>query len=107
MSEFDETLDEALDELDENALNIVTLTDEEGQDISFEFLDLIEYENHEYAILLPIEEDEEDDGMVVILEVKEVDEETEEYLSVEDEAILTAVFNIFREKFQDEFNFVE
>ena len=100
MSEFDETT------IDENELNIVTLTDDDGVEIAFEFLDLIEYDGHEYAILLPTEEDE-DDGVVTILEVNEVDEDTEEYLSVEDDAILSAVFDIFMTKFQDDFDFAD
>lgn len=110
MSKFDEEMnkfnEEEMNEFDENAVNIVTLTDEDGNDVNFEFLDLIEYEGHDYVVLLPTEEDE-DDGMVVILEVKEVDDENEEYLSVDDEAILTAVFEIFKDKFQDEFNFTD
>ena len=44
---------------------------------------------------------------VVILKVDETDSEDEEaYTSVEDEETLQAVFNIFREKFKDEFNFM-
>ena len=42
---------------------------------------------------------------IVILEVQPVDEETENYLAVEDEAVLAAVFAIFKEKFQDVFTF--
>lgn len=101
MSDFDEILTE-------EDLNILTLTDEDGTEMQFEFLDLIEYEGQEYAVLLPIiDTDEEDDGMVVILAVNEIDEETEEYVSVEDEAVLNAVFDIFKEKFKDEFNFTD
>lgn len=101
MSDFDELQNE-------EELNIITLTDEDGSDKDFEFLDLIDYEGKSYVILLPVEEDEDDDdGMVIILEVNEIDEETEEYLSVEDEDIINAVFEIFKERFKDEFNFVD
>jgi uncharacterized protein YrzB (UPF0473 family) len=100
MSEFEKPI-----EADED-LSIITLTEEDGSETEFEFLDLIEYEGQEYVILLPLEEDE-DDGAVVILSVNEVDDETEEYLSVDDEATLTAVFNIFKDKFKDDFNFVD
>lgn len=99
MSDFDELQNE-------EELNIITLTDEDGSDKTFEFLDLIDYEDKSYVVLLPVEEDE-DDGMVIILEVNEIDEETEEYLSVEDDAVMNAVFNIFKERFKDEFNFVD
>ena len=60
------------------------------------------------AVLLPVLEDgDEDTGEVVILKVdKDEDEENESYVAVEDEA-LRAVFQIFKEKFADEFNFTD
>ena len=43
--------------------NIIVLNDDEGNDVQFEFLDLIEYEDEEYVVLLPVEEDEQDSGV--------------------------------------------
>ena len=87
--------------------NIIVLNDENGNEIEFEFLDLIEYEGEEYVVLLP--NDEEDDaGEVVILKLEDTDSEDEEsYVSVDDEEILQNVFDIFKEKFKDEFNFID
>ena len=98
-------MDEELEELD----NIIVLNDENGNEVEFEFLDLIEYDSEEYVVLLPILEDgEEDDGEVVILKVEETESEDEEsYVSVDDEDVLTAVFEIFKDKFKDEFNFTD
>ncbi len=96
------------DELDfDEESNIVILNDENGNEIKFEFLDLIPLDDEEYVVLLPvIEDDEEDNGEVVILKLEETDSETEEsYVSVDDEEILNKVFQIFKEKFKDEFNF--
>lgn len=94
---------EDMEELD----NIIVLNDEEGKEVKFEFLDLIEYEDEEYVILLPIEE-EEDSEEVVILKVEDTDSEEEEsYVSVDDEEVLNTVFEIFKEKFKDEFNFID
>lgn len=90
--------------LPEEETSILTLTDENGQDVNFEYLDCIEYEGVEYLVLMP-EEDEANE--VVILAVEPVDEETENYLAVEDEAVLDAVFAIFKEKFQDVLEFEE
>ena len=84
--------------LPEEEVSILTLTDENGVETNFEYLDCIEYEGVEYLVLLP--EDEEDDE-IVILEVEPVDEENENYLAVEDEETLDAVFAIFKEKFKD------
>ena len=97
MSDFDETFNE-------EELNIVTLTDADGTDKDFEFLDLIDLEDQEYVVLLPIEEEADE---VIILEVHPLDEENEEYLSVEDANTLNKVFEVFKERFKDDFNFVD
>lgn len=89
----------------ENQDNIITLNDENGEEVEFEFLDLIEYGDSEYVVLLPIDEDEDE---VVILKVQGIEgSDEEEYVAVENEADLYAVFEIFKERFKDEFNFAE
>ncbi len=93
-----------MEELD----NIVILNDETGKEVQFEFLDIIEYGDYEYIVLLPVEQDEEDEGEVVILRIEDNESEEEEsYVSVEDEEVLSKVFEIFKEKFKEEFNFVD
>ena len=92
----------ANEEILEEEESILTLTDENGEDQRFEYLDCIELEGTEYLVLMPAEEDSDE---IVILEVEPVDEENENYLAVEDEAILNAVFAIFKEKYQDVLNF--
>ena len=82
--------------LPEEEISILTLTDENGQDVDFEYLDCIEYQGAEYLVLMPEGEDE-----IVIMEIEPVDEENENYLAVEDEAVLDAVYAIFKEKFKD------
>lgn len=88
--------------------NIIILNDENGNEVKFEFLDLMEYEGEEYIILLPTEEGEDNDE-VVILKVEDVedDPDMETYVSIDDEDTLNAVFEMFKEKFKDEFNFVD
>ncbi len=91
--------------------NIVVLNDENGNEVKFEFLDLVELDDEEYVVLLPVtEEGEEDEGEVVILKIEDTDDEESEeesYVSVEDESILNRVFEIFKEKFKDDFDFVD
>lgn len=84
--------------------NIVTLNDEFGNEVQFEFLDLVEYNGEEYVVLLPADDE---DGEVVILKVEAIDDDNDSYTSVEDENILMAVFQIFKNKFKDEFDFEE
>ncbi len=88
--------------------NIVVLNDEDGNEVEFEFLDLIEYDGEEYVVLLPNDDEDEDAGEVLILKLEDTDSEDEEsYVSVEDEEVLNKVFEIFKEKFKDEFNFID
>ena len=88
--------------------NIIVLNDENGEEVQFEFLDFIELDGEEYVVLLPVEEDEETEGEVVILKVEDTESEEEEsYVSVDDEETLNKVFSIFKDKFKDEFNFVD
>ena len=86
--------------LPEEETSILTLTDENGQDTNFEYLDCIAYQDKEYLVLMPEGEDE-----IVIMEIEPVDEENENYLAVEDEAVLDAVYGIFKEKFKDVLTF--
>ena len=88
--------------LPEEEVSTLTLTDENGVDTTFEYLDCIEYEGVEYLVLMP---EDDESGELVILEVEPVDEDMENYLAVEDEAVLNAVFAIFKEKYQDVFTF--
>ena len=78
--------------------NILTLTDENGVETAFEYLDVIEYQGTEYLILMPAEEESDE---IVILLIEPVDEENENYLAVEDEKLLNAVYEIFKEKYKD------
>jgi len=88
--------------------NIIVLNDEDGKEVQFEFLDLIELDDEEYVVLLPVEENPEETGEVVILKVEDTDSESEEsYVSVDDQDTLNRVFDMFKEKFKDEFNFLE
>ena len=88
----------------EEETSTLTLTDENGQDIDFEYLDCLEYQGKEYLILMPAEEESAE---IVILEIQPVDEENENYLAVEDEEVLDAVYEIFKEKFKDVLTFEE
>ena len=84
--------------LEEEEVSILTLTDENGQDTDFEYLDCLEYQGKEYLVLMPAEEESDE---LIILEVEPVDEENENYLAVTDEAVLEAVYGMFKEKYQD------
>lgn len=84
----------------ENAL--ITLTDDNGNEVEFEFLDIVEYDGDEYIVLI---ENDEDADEVVILKIQALDEETEEYVSIDDEEILQTVFDIFKKRYEGNIDF--
>ena len=92
--------------MQEEYTNVITLTDADGSDVDFEVLDIVPYKEHEYVVMLPVD-DESDSPEAVILELLEAEEDNEEDMlqGVDDEEILNAVFNLFMEKNADEFQF--
>ena len=88
------------EELLQEEESVLTLTDENGVETEFEYLDCIDYEGKEYLVLLPVDEDE-----IVILEVQPVDEENENYVAVESEDTLDAVYEIFKARYKDVLTF--
>ena len=86
------------DNLMEEESGILTLTDEDGREVDFEYLDSVDYDGKEYLVLMPADQAE---TQIVMLEVEPVDEENENYLSVSDEAVLDAVYGIFKERYKD------
>lgn len=88
------------DELDDD---IVILEDENGNSVTFQFLELVTVDEKPYAVLLPLD-DEEDDG-VVIVEVVDLGEPSEHYDAVTDDALNERIFNQFRKEFGSKYEF--
>ena len=86
--------------LQEEEQSILTLTDENGVDTNFEYLDCVELEGVEYLVLMP-----EGTNEIVILEVQPVDEENENYVAVENVETLNTVYGIFKERYKDVLQF--
>ncbi len=83
--------------------NIIILSDENGNDVEFEFLDLLEYEGEEYIVLIP----PEDDSVVILKIEADEDSEFEDYVGIEDEQLLMKLFELFKEKNADLYGFDE
>lgn len=88
---------------EEEEASIIVLEDDLGNEVEFEYLDVIEYEGVEYLYLIPA--NEEDGDEVVILKITSVDDETEMFEGIEDEELLETLFTEFKNKWKDEFNF--
>lgn len=84
---------------------VIVLTDEDGQEVRFVILDIIEEDDKCYVVCA--EEDDESDE-VIIMEVREPEDRDnmEEYLSVDDESLLAHLFDVFQERNADYYNFI-
>ncbi len=87
--------------------NFITVTDEDGNDIELELLDVLEHKGQTYMAFFPAvpeeeaDEESEDYGMVILKSIKEGGEELLSTLDSEEE--LTEVYDLFMEfLFQDE-----
>jgi uncharacterized protein YrzB (UPF0473 family) len=65
-------------------MNLVELSDEEGNVTSCEIYDIVEFEGKTYAMLLPVEEENEEEPELIVLEYIEEGEEGS-FVSIEDE----------------------
>lgn len=83
--------------------NIVELTDEEGQTTEFEYLTTIEHKGESYVVLLaPQEEDNEEEGEVVILKIQQDEKGEDTYVSCENDETEQEVFELFMEELDEE-----
>lgn len=85
--------------------SFVVLSDDMGNEVEFQVLDVIELADTDYVVLLPTEPDEETEGNVVILQVETIDDDSgeETFIGIEDEETINAVFEIFKARLTEEF----
>ena len=95
--------DDSNDVAPEEDPTIITLTDQDGEDVRFEFVDLIKFQGNEYVVLIP-QEDGEDEVLILMVESNDGQES---YLPVEDEVLLSVLFELFKERNKDRFNFTD
>ncbi len=80
---------------------------EDGTVEKYEFLDCVEYQGTDYAVLLPVCDDGSEPESVFIFEiVEELDSDTDTYMGIGDQALVDAVYEVFKEKNKDDFNFI-
>lgn len=93
--------------VEEEEIQIFEFQDDEGNVEKFEFLDVIEYEGKDYAVLLPVT-DKEEELMVHILEiVEELDSDYDTYVGIDNQELVDKIYEVFMEKHKDDFNFVD
>jgi len=84
--------------------DLITVTDEDGEEHTFEILDRIENDVAKYAAVVPVYDEPEDmledDGELIILRVEEEDGET--YLCpIEDDNEFDEIGAIFQQRLED------
>lgn len=92
-----------IDEMNEPQEEYITLIDDNGEEVSFELLDIVEYKERSFGVLLPF--DEEDDGVVILELIPTDDPEYDDFVSVEDDELLNEVFEEFKKNYQGEYEF--
>ena len=90
------------EEIEDNE-NYITLTDDDGNEVSFEILNTVEYKERLFAILLPF--DEEDDGIVILEIIEGDDEDFDDFVSIEDDSLLEEVYSEFKKNYKGEYEF--
>ncbi len=90
--------------------DIITLSDDDGKEYTFEVLDVLEDEDNRYLALLPTFEDQkkmlEDSGELVIVKVMEEDGE-EYFCEIEDDDEYETVADAFVDRLEDFFEIDE
>jgi len=86
--------------MNEEYVDIITVTDDEGNEFELELLDDVEFEGKEYSVFVPanIEEMDTNDpdyGLIILARVMENGEEF--FVSVDDEAELDRVYDYYME----------
>jgi len=95
--------------------NLIVLVDEDGEETEFELIDSFEFNGKEYVVLLPAlnyeeenyDEDEEEEEEVIILKVERNEKDEESFVNIEDEDELDAVFEEFKSRMEEEYDFYE
>lgn len=91
----------------EEEASLVTLLDEDGNEHQFEHVDSFPFNGETYVVLIPTEEEiAEGEADEVLFFTLQTDDEGKEALSlVEDEAELDMIYEEFKLRMQDEFDF--
>ena len=86
---------------EEEKVDVIETVDEEGNIISFKLFDVIEYEGKEYAMLLPIDEEDSDDPELVLMRLV-TDGEEYAFETIDDEDEFNAVYDYIESLEEDE-----
>lgn len=96
-----DVFEEKPEEMEEEELSTFVLTDEEGNEFTFELVDFVDYQKKIYAVLAPVEEENEDvpeEELGVVVMETEMKEGELTFNFVEDEALCRQILAAFAEQ---------
>ena len=85
--------------------DFITLTDEDGTESEFELIGSMEIDGNTYVALVPVEDN--DDGEYVVLRVESDEEGEESFVTIEDDEEFDKVADAFEDEFIAEFDYDE
>lgn len=92
--------------MNEEKDNLFILTDENGNEMSFEHLDTYEYNNSTYVAMIPVDEKTEDDDEVevVLFELGQDENGEDVLMAIQDENTLKNVYNELARRVEEDYN---
>ena len=78
--------------------NIITLTDQYGESVRFELLDIVEYEDQEFAVLYPADGGDDEPVHILRITSENLDLDEMEFEGLDDEDLINTVFDLFCER---------
>ena len=85
---------------------VIVLKDEKGNETEFEFLEMIPYRKENYIVLIPVDETSATSS-VTILKVEPYPDQNEQFVTVDSEDDLFAIYSIFKNNNKEIFNFLD
>ena len=81
--------------------NLIVLTDQDGNSVRFELLDIVEYKEDEYAVLYPADGGDDElspyvyDGSMALADHEKMQQAREAF---DDDELIDTIYQIFRER---------
>lgn len=94
--------------IEETNDRLIELTDEEtGEKVVFEHLDSIDYNDKKYYLLTEYQEEEPEESDVYVMQLVTLENGEESLEIVEDDDVINYVFDEFKSRTGDEFEFLD
>ncbi|MBO5024462.1 MAG: DUF1292 domain-containing protein [Clostridia bacterium] len=89
--------------MNNNDREILSLTDEDGKLLDFEFVGTVEYDENEYYVLVPLEDN--DEGAYIILRAEDAEDGDINLVSIEDDEEYDSVADLVEDEFFSEIDY--